>query len=116
MVIFLKIKCLFDVMLYTFCNKMMYVWRQKSSHLPSVQRDGQYRTISVPFPFNIRAFAVLVHFQTVLVLFQGQPSVLVNGPDGKIKRVWSLIVQEFSVFNFIPLCENCEKFNFCHWF
>ena len=48
-------------MLYTFCNKMMYVWRQKSSHLPSVQRDGQYRAISIPFPFSFRAFAVLVH-------------------------------------------------------
>ena len=45
---------------------MMYGWHQKSSHLPSVQRDGQYRAISVPFPFNFRAVAVLVHFQTVL--------------------------------------------------
>ena len=81
---------------------MMYVWRQKSSHLPSVQRDGQYRAISVPFPFNFRVFAVFVRFQTVLVLFQGQPSVLVNGPDGKIKRAWSLIAQEFSVFNSLP--------------
>ena len=85
-------------MLYTFCNKMMYCWHQKSSHLPSVQRNGQYRAIPVPFPFNFIAFAVLVHFQIVLVLLQGQPSVLVNGPDGKIKRAWSLIVQEFSVF------------------
>ena len=58
---------------------MMYGWRQKNSHLPSVQRDGQYRAISVPFPFNFRVFAVLDHFQTVPVLFQGQPSVLVNG-------------------------------------
>ena len=77
---------------------MMYVWRQKSSHLPSVQRNGQYRAISIPFPSNFRAFAVLVHLQTVLVLFQGQLSVLVNGPDGKIKLAWSLIAQEFSVF------------------
>ena len=77
---------------------MVYVWRQKCSRLPSIQRDGQYRAISVPFPFNFRAFAVLVHFQTVFDLFQGQSSVLVNGPDGKIKRAWSLIVQEFSVF------------------
>ena len=76
---------------------MMYGWRQKSSHLPSVQRDGKYRAISVPFPINFRAFAVLVHFQTVLILFQGQLYVLVNGVDGKIKRAWSLIVQEFSV-------------------
>ena len=76
----------------------MYVWRQKKFHLPSVQRDGQYRSISFPFPFNFRMVAVLVHFQTVPVLFQGQPSVLVNGPDIKIKRVWSLIALEFSVF------------------
>ena len=77
---------------------MVYVWRQKSSHLSSVQRDGQYRAISLPFPFNFRAFAVLVHFQTVLVLFQEKPTVLVNGRDGKIKRAWSLIAQEFSLF------------------
>ena len=62
-----------------------------------MQRDGQYRAISVPFPFNFRAVPVLVHFQNVLVLFQGQPSVLVNNLDGKIKRAWSLIEQEFSV-------------------
>ena len=83
----------------------------KSSHLTSVQRDGQYRAISVPFPFNFRVVAVLVHFQTVPVLFQGQPSIIVNVPDVKIKRAWSLIALEFSVFNFTPLCENCEKFN-----
>ena len=52
---------------------------KKSSNLPSVQRDGQYRALSVPFPFNFRVVAILVHFQTVPVLFQGQPSVLVNG-------------------------------------
>ena len=66
----------------------MYGWRKKRSHLPSVQRDGKYCAISVPFPFNFRAFAVLVHFQNVLILFQGQPSVLVNDLDGKIKRAW----------------------------
>ena len=77
---------------------MMYVWCQKNSHLPSVQRYGQYRAISVLFPFNLGVVAVLVHFQTVTVLFQGQPSVLANGPDVKIKRPWSLIAQEFSVF------------------
>ena len=77
---------------------MVYVWRQRCSHLPSIQRDGHNRAISVPFAFNFRAFAVLVHFQTVLVLFQVQPFVLVNGPDGKIKPAWSLVVQEFSVF------------------
>ena len=59
-------------MLYTFCNKMMYGRRQKSSHLPSVQRDGQYRAIPVPFPFNFRVVAVLVHFQNCPILSQGQ--------------------------------------------
>ena len=77
---------------------MVYVWRQKNSHFPSVQREGQYRAISIPFPFNFGVVTVLVHFQTVPVLFQGQLSVLVNGPEVKIKQAWSLIVQEFSVF------------------
>ena len=77
---------------------MMYFCCLKNLHLPSVQRDGQYRAISVPFPFNFGVVAVLVHFQTVPVLFQGQPSVLVNGPDVKLKRAWSLLAQEFSVF------------------
>ena len=45
---------------------------KKSSHLPSVQRDGQYRAIPVPFPFNFRVVAVLFRFQTVPVLSQGQ--------------------------------------------
>ena len=71
--------------------KLCTVGVKKGSYLPSVQRDGQYRSISFPFPFNFRVVAVLVHFQTVPILFQGQPSVLVNGPDIKIKRAWSLI-------------------------
>ena len=78
--------------------KLCTVGVKKSSLLTSVQRDGQYRAISVPFPFNFRVVAVLVHFQTVPVLFQGQPSVLVNGLDVKIKRAWSLIALEFTVF------------------
>ena len=69
--------------------KLCTVVVKKSSHLPSVQRDGQYRANSVPFPFNFHVVAVLVHFQTVPVLFQGQPSVLVNGPDVKMKRACS---------------------------
>ena len=71
---------------------------KKCFNLPSVQRDGQYRAIPVPFTFNFHAVDVLVRFQNVPVLFQGQPSVLVNDPDSKIKRAWSLIAQEFSVF------------------
>ena len=46
---------------------------KKSSHLPSVQWDGQYRAVSVPFPFNFRAVAVLVRLQTVPILSQEQP-------------------------------------------
>ena len=46
---------------------------KKSSHLPSVQWNGQYRAVSIPFPFNFRAVAVLVRFQTVPDLSQGQP-------------------------------------------
>ena len=66
---------------------MMYVWRQKSSHLPSVQRNGQYRAISVLFPSNFHVrLPFLSIYRLVLVLFQGQLSFLVNGPDGKIKR------------------------------
>ena len=71
---------------------------KKSSHLSSGQWDGQNRAFSVLFPFNFRVVAVLVHFQTVPVFFQGQPSVLVNGPYIKIKQAWSLIALEFSVF------------------
>ena len=66
--------------------KLCTVGVKKSSHLSSGQRDGQYHAISVPFLFNFRAVAVLGRFQTVSVLSQGQPSILVNGPDGKIKR------------------------------
>ena len=37
-----------------------------------LQQDGQYRAIPVPFPFNFRAVDVLVRFETVPVLSQGQ--------------------------------------------
>ena len=77
---------------------MMYVWHQKKFPFTVRTTDGQYRAISVPFPFNFRVVAVLVHLADRSHLFQGQPSVLVNGPDVKIKRAWSLIAQEFSVF------------------
>ena len=46
---------------------------KKSSHLTSVQRDRQYCSVPIPFPFNFCAVAVLVRFQTVPVLSQGQP-------------------------------------------
>ena len=76
----------------------MYVWRQKKFPF-TVRTTGWAISFHfLPFPFNFRVVAVLLHFQTVPVLFQGQPSVLVNGPDIKIKRAWSLIALEFSVF------------------
>ena len=48
---------------------------------------------SVPFPFNFRAVAVLVRFQTIPVLSHGQPvrSGERPGPYGVIKRAQSLI-------------------------
>ena len=78
---------------------MMYGRRQKK--VPIYRPDkGTGNTVSFTFRSHLISVrvAVLVHFQTILVLFEGQPSVLVNGPDGKIKRAWSLIAQEFSVF------------------
>ena len=50
------------------CPYISMVGVQKKSHLPSVQWNGQYRAVSVPFPFNFCAVAVLVRFQTVAVL------------------------------------------------
>ena len=64
---------------------------KKSSHLPSVQRDGQYRAIPVPF-----LVALLVRFQTFPFCPKGSPSVQVNGLDGRIKRTQSLIAQKGS--------------------
>ena len=65
----------------------------------AVRTTGRaYRAIPVPFPFNFRAIGVLVRFQTVPVLSQGSSSVLVNVQDGEIKRAWSLLAQEVSVF------------------
>ena len=76
---------------------MMYGRRQKKVPIyrPYIWMGN---IVPFPFPFNFRAVAVLFHFQTIVFLFQGQPSVLVNGPDGKMKCAWSLIAQEFSVF------------------
>ena len=78
---------------------MMYGWRQKKFPF-TVRTTGHGNT--VPFPFRSRLISVRLPFLSVFklvpVLSQGQPSVLVNGLDGKIKRAWSLIAQEFSVF------------------
>ena len=77
---------------YTNCK--CYGRRQKSPHLPSVQRDGQYRAVSVPFPFNFRAVPFLSVFKPFPFCPKGSPSVLVNGSDSEIKCAWPLIVQE----------------------
>ena len=68
---------------------MMYGCRQKKFSVTVRTTGLAISCNSVPFPFNFHVVAVLVHFQTVPVLFQGQPSVLVNGPDVKIKRACS---------------------------
>ena len=57
---------------------------------------------TVPFPFRSRLISVLLVFLSVFKPFpfcpKGSSSVLVNDPDGEIKRVWSLLAQEVSVF------------------
>ena len=61
---------------------------------------------TVPFPFHSRLISVRLVFLSVLKPFpfcpKGSSSVLVNGSDGKIKRAWSLIAQEFSVLTSLP--------------
>ena len=54
-------------------QRSKYGRRQKSSHLPFVQWDGQYCAVPVLFPFYFRAVAVLVRLQTIPVLSQEQP-------------------------------------------
>ena len=99
MVIFLKLKLLFDVMLYTFFNKMMYGRRQKNF---SFCHPYNGRVNTVPFPFRSLLISVLLVFLSVFKPFpfcpKGSSSVLVNDPDGEIKRAWSLLEQEVSVF------------------
>ena len=57
---------------------------------------------TVPFPFSSRLVSVRLVFLSVLKPFpfcpKGSSSVLVNDPDGEIKRAWSLLAQEVSVF------------------
>ena len=57
---------------------------------------------TVPFPFRSRLNSVLLVFLTVFKPFpfcpKGSSSVLVNDMDGEIKRAWSLLAQEVSVF------------------
>ena len=57
---------------------------------------------TVPFPFRFRLISVLLVFLSVFKPFpfcpKGSSSVLVNDPDGEIKRALSLLAQEVSVF------------------
>ena len=94
-VIFLKLKGLFDVMLYTLSNKMMYSRRQIK--VP-IYRPYNGTGNTVPFPFRSRLISVRLVFLSVFKPFpfcsKGSSSVLVNDPDGENKRAWSLLAQE----------------------
>ena len=89
--------CLF-IYMYVYTHVYIYTVgvKKKGSLLLSVQWDGQYRSVPVPFPFNYHAVAILVRFQTVPVFPKGSPSVQVNGVDGGIKHAQSLIAQKGS--------------------
>ena len=85
--------------LYTFCNNMMYSRHQKKVPIYRPY-NGMGNTVS--FPFRSRLISVRLPFLSVFKLFpfcpKGSSSVLVNDLDGEIKRAWSLLVQEISVF------------------
>ena len=57
---------------------------------------------TVPFPFRSRLISVRLLFLSIFKPFlfcpKGSSSVLVNNPDGEIKRAWFLLAQEVSVF------------------
>ena len=79
-----------DIVATLFAHRCsIYSRCKKSSHLPSVQWDGQYRSVSIPFPL----ISVRLPFLSVFKLFpfcpKGSPSVQVNDPDGEIKRAQS---------------------------
>ena len=78
---------------------MMYGRRQKNV---SICRPYNGTGNIVPFPFRSRLISVLLVFLSVLKPFpfcpKGSSSVLVNDPDGEIKRAWFLLAQEVSVF------------------
>ena len=73
-------------MLYTFCNKMMYGRRQKMFSFAVRIKMGN----TVLFPFRSRLISVRLVFLSVFKPFpfcpKGSSSVLVNAPDGGIKR------------------------------
>ena len=67
-------------------------------HKVGIKKNPIYRPYNgtgntVQFPFNFRAVAVLVRFQTVPVLSQVHPVRTGERPEGEIKRAWSLIAQ-----------------------
>ena len=78
---------------------MMYARHQKNV---SICRPYNGTGNTVPFPFLFRLISVLLVFLSVFKPFpfcpKGSSSVLVNDPDGEIKRAWSLLDQEVSVY------------------
>ena len=78
---------------------MMYGRHQKNV---SICRPYNGMGNTVPFPFRSRLISVRLVFLSVFKQFpfcpKGSSSVLVNDPDGEIKRAWSLLAQEVSVF------------------
>ena len=78
---------------------MMYGRRQKNV---SVYRPYNGTGYTVPFLFSSRLISLRLVFLSVFKLFpfcpKGSSSVLLNDPDGEIKRAWSLLAQEVSVF------------------
>ena len=89
--------------MYSACSRISIamihmVGGKKNSHLPSVQWDRQYRAVPVPFPFNycVRSCRSCPFSNRFRFVLRAAPSVQVNGLDGGIKRVQSLIAQEDS--------------------
>ena len=80
--------------MYMYTYVRMYCRRQ--TKVP-IYRPYNGTGNSVLFPFNFRAVVVLVHFQTIPILSQGQPVRSAERPPyGVIKHAQSLIAQEGS--------------------
>ena len=78
---------------------MMYGRRQKNV---SIYRPYNGTGNTVPFLFRSRLISMRLVFLSVFKPFpfcpKGISYVLVNDPGGEIKRAWSLLAQEVSVF------------------
>ena len=78
---------------------MMYSRRQRKVPIYRPYNGSGY---TVPFPFRSHLISVRLVFLFVFKTFpfcpKGSSFVLVNDPDGEIKRAWSLLAQEVSVF------------------